>query len=61
MALAGCGDSTPDRREALRPEEQDPRYPGLEVNPPDIYEYMEKPLGSHETSASPAELTDPDN
>jgi len=42
LVLAGCSEHTPDRREALRPEEAR-RFPGLEVNPPDTYEYMELP------------------
>jgi len=61
LVLAGCGEHTPDRREALKPEEKDPRFPGLEVNPPDVYEYMEVPAevgdipGAPRAAARPGE------
>lgn len=48
LRAGGCADTPPDRREALKPEEKEPRYPGLEVNPPDVYEYMQTPSGSPE-------------
>jgi len=44
---AGCGESTPDRREAQVPQEER-EYPGLEVNPPDTYRYMHRPDDSDE-------------
>ena len=45
LLISGCTDTQPDRREALKPEENEPRYPGLEINPPDAYEYMRTPAG----------------
>jgi len=59
LAPAGCGEHTPDRREALKPEEKEPRYPGLEVNPPDVYEYMEAPADVGNASGAPPSTARP--
>lgn len=59
LLLIGCADTPPDKREALKPEEKEPRYPGLEVNPPDVYEYMQTPSGLPEkpTPSPPGPLS----
>ena len=49
LIAPGCAQRQPDRREALKPEEEE-RYPGLEVNPPDVYEYMEQPKDTENAS-----------
>jgi len=42
LIAAGCAETAPDRREAEAPEIER-EFPGLEVNPPDTYRYMQRP------------------
>ena len=60
LLLIGCADTPPDKREALKPEEKEPRYPGLEVNPPDVYEYMQTPSGVAMTAVRSATDGEPE-